>query len=66
MKGCGKFVAGLIVAGSLFCSSASFAQHVEKKEEKKEEKKWYDRITISGYTQFRYSRLLESNEDLKF
>ncbi len=69
MKRYRKFVAGLIVAGSLFSSSVVFAQQVEKKEEKAEEhkeKKWYDRITIGGYTQFRYSRLLESNEKLKF
>jgi len=26
--------------------------------------KWYDKITIKGYAQFRYNRLLESNPDL--
>ena len=26
---------------------------------------WYDRLTIRGYAQFRYNRLLESNEKLK-
>ncbi len=37
-----------------------------KKEEPQKEKHWYERISIGGYTQFRYSRLFESNEDLKF
>jgi hypothetical protein len=33
------------------------------KEEKK--KKWYDVVSFGGYTQVRYNRLLETNEDLK-
>lgn len=32
---------------------------------KPEEKKWYDKMRFSGYAQFRYNRLLESNPDLK-
>ncbi len=32
---------------------------------KTEEKKWYDKMRFSGYAQFRYNRLLESNPDLK-
>ena len=32
---------------------------------KSEEKKWYDKMRFSGYAQFRYNRLLESNPDLK-
>ena len=29
------------------------------------EKKWYDNIAIRGYAQFRYNRLLETNDELK-
>lgn len=29
------------------------------------EKKWYDNISLRGYMQVRYNRLLETNEDLK-
>jgi hypothetical protein len=32
---------------------------------KTDEKKWYDKMRFSGYAQFRYNRLLESNPDLK-
>jgi len=28
-------------------------------------KKWYDQISLRGYAQFRYNRLLETNPDLK-
>ena len=31
----------------------------------KAEKPWYDRLSIRGYAQFRYNRLLETNEKLK-
>ena len=27
--------------------------------------KWYDKISLKGYAQFRYNRLLETNPDLK-
>src|SRR5688500_3092957 len=27
---------------------------------------WYDKISLRGYTQVRYNRLLETNPDLKF
>lgn len=38
----------------------------KKDEKKKEEKKWYDKISIRGYTQLRYSGLpsFDSNSDL--
>lgn len=65
-----KGVATLAVVGTLFYTQNVSAQEVKKEEPKKEEhhkdKSWYDRISIGGYTQFRYSRLLESNENLKF
>ena len=32
---------------------------------KAEEKKWYEKMKWSGYAQFRYNRLLETNPDLK-
>jgi hypothetical protein len=42
------------------------AKKEEKKpEEKKEEKKWFETLSIRGYTQIRYNRFLETNEDLK-
>ncbi|ESU20398.1 phosphate-selective porin O and P [Flavobacterium enshiense DK69] len=31
---------------------------------KKEEKKWYDKISLRGYAQVRYNKLLETNPDL--
>ncbi|HYF03355.1 MAG TPA: porin [Patescibacteria group bacterium] len=31
----------------------------------KKESKWYDKISLRGYTQVRYNRLLETNKDLK-
>ena len=34
------------------------------KEEKKVDKKWYDNFSIRGYSQVRYNRLLETNENL--
>jgi Phosphate-selective porin O and P len=46
----------------MLCFSAN-AQ--EKKEEPKPEKKWYDIMSIRGYAQVRYNRLLETNENLK-
>ena len=65
----------LAVVGTLFYTQNVSAQEIKKLEEPKKEetkkeehkdKAWYDRITIGGYTQFRYSRILESNEHLKF
>jgi hypothetical protein len=32
---------------------------------KTDEKKWYDKMRFSGYAQFRYNRLLESNPNLR-
>jgi hypothetical protein len=37
----------------------------EVKIEQKVDKKWYDIISIRGYAQIRYNRLLETNENLK-
>jgi hypothetical protein len=35
------------------------------KEQAEKPKKWYDLISVRGYTQVRYNRLLETNPDLK-
>ncbi len=45
-------------------SSDSISDFNNKLEKQESEKKWYDNISIRGYTQIRYNRLLESNEDL--
>lgn len=34
-------------------------------EQKTAEKKWYDKISLRGYAQIRYNRLLETNDQLK-
>jgi Phosphate-selective porin O and P len=41
-------------------------QPAEKKDDKKDEPKWYDKISLRGYTQLRYNRLpsLDVNDDL--
>ena len=44
-------------------SSDSISDFNNKLEKQESEKKWYDNISIRGYTQIRYNRLLESNED---
>jgi hypothetical protein len=44
----------------------AFGQSSEQKApEKPIEKKWYDKISLRGYTQVRYNRLLETNSSLK-
>lgn len=45
---------------ALLCTQNVQAQELPKPQH------WYDRITLRGYTQFRYSRLFESTERLKF
>src|SRR3954468_14652861 len=42
-------------APSLLCAQDSIAT----------KRPWYDRLTFRGYAQFRYNRLLETNERLK-
>jgi len=54
----------LALLGSLFYTQTASAE--DGKIETKEEKHWYDKIKVKGYTQFRYSRLLESNPNLHF
>ncbi len=42
-------------------STSSFSQSIEKKDVKH----WYETISMRGYFQFRYNRLLETNPNLK-
>lgn len=67
-----KTLKGILILMTLcVISTTLFAQNVSsevKKEEKKEvqaPKKWYDKISLRGYAQIRYNRLLETNEKLK-
>lgn len=54
----------LFVANSLSSFSQETAPAVEKKPEEKK-KAWYEQMSIRGYAQIRYNRLLETNDDLK-
>jgi hypothetical protein len=51
----------------MLCSLASYGQKdtTNKAEDKSKAKKWYDNISVRGYMQVRYNRLLETNPDLK-
>lgn len=44
---------------------AEIAEESSAEENKAKPKKWYDNISIRGYMQVRYNRLLETNEKLK-
>ncbi|MBL7975270.1 MAG: porin, partial [Candidatus Kapabacteria bacterium] len=37
----------------------------QSSESKQAEKKWFDKISLRGYTQIRYNRLLETNPQVK-
>ena len=61
----------LIFALLLLLFNKNFAQNESKIEEtkslikiEKTLKKWYESISIRGYAQFRYNRLLETNSKL--
>lgn len=63
-----KTFQGLFVLMTLYViSSTTFAQNStnEPKKEVQTSKKWYDKISLRGYAQVRYNRLLETNEKLK-
>ncbi len=49
---------------TLLSSRSAFAQ-VDSIKIPVDQKKWYDNISIRGYAQFRYNRILESNPELK-
>jgi hypothetical protein len=54
----------LFFCAVLFCAAANlFAQ--QNSEAKSVEKKWFEKISLRGYTQVRYNRLLETNPQLK-
>lgn len=57
----------LVGLAILFSFSAAAQNDTTKPlvQENKKEKKWYDNISIRGYMQVRYNRLLETNQDLK-
>lgn len=55
-----------VVMGCLMLIANVNAQSTEQKPaEKSVEKKWYEKISLRGYTQVRYNRLLETNSSLK-
>lgn len=59
-------ISGLIVSLLLICTSLpaqSVADSLPK--EKPAPKKWYESVSVRGYAQARYNRLLETNPDLK-
>ena len=50
----------------LLCGiSPEMAAQEKVTEPAKQDKKWYETIQLRGYVQFRYNRLLETNEKLK-
>jgi hypothetical protein len=53
-----------VLAALLCCSNVVFAQPDTTGTKPKAEKKWFENISIRGYTQVRYNRLLETNENL--
>ncbi|MBL7926170.1 MAG: porin [Bacteroidia bacterium] len=57
-----------ILAALLFLSITATAQNTTtdsiKPKENKPEKKWFESISVRGYMQLRYNRLLETNNDL--
>ena len=54
---------GIIITASAMAQTDSTAKPVDKKHEEKKTN-WYDKISIRGYSQIRYNRLLETNPDL--
>ncbi len=58
---------GIAIVLSLTSSTAAFAQKGEAMEVKTDaapKKKWYESVSIRGYVQARYNRLLETNDKL--
>jgi len=54
----------LLSIGTLQAQTDTAAVKSDKPVVKAAEKKWYDNMSIRGYTQVSYNRLLETNEDL--
>jgi Phosphate-selective porin O and P len=57
----------ILAFGALLSITAAAQSDTAKKVSTPAPKKehWYDKLSLRGYTQLRYSRLLETNEDLK-
>jgi hypothetical protein len=57
----------IFILATLLCSAGIMQAQTSNTDQpvKKEEKKWYDKMKWSGYAQFRYNRLLETNRDFK-
>lgn len=63
-----QFVAKIITCLFMAIATQSLAQQPTESPappKPEPEKKWYDNISLRGYMQVRYNRLLETNEDLK-
>ena len=56
------FLALLLISLNSIAQSDSIK--IKRPEELAQAKKWYDNISIRGYTQIRYNRLFETNENL--
>lgn len=54
-----------VCAVALASFGSTIAQAQDSSTTAPTEKAWYDRFSIRGYAQFRYNRLLETNENLK-
>ena len=75
LKGLLCLMTACVISTSTLCQSttttfptATTTVTEPKKQEKKESpapKKWYDKISLRGYAQIRYNRLLETNDKLK-
>ncbi len=73
LKGLTVLMTACVVSSNAFCQSTTTptvtTTFIEPtKEDKKESsapKKWYDKISLRGYAQIRYNRLLETNDKLK-
>ena len=63
-----NFITTLFLCVLCFQSDIVFSQNMHETNGtnvKQEEKKWYDKMRLSGYAQFRYNRFFETNPNLK-
>ena len=63
-----KLISTLILCILCLQSNTVFSQNLHEtngSNVKQEEKKWYDKMRLSGYAQFRYNRFFETNPNLK-
>lgn len=64
-KGLLCLMATCAISLSTFCQNPISEPKQEVKKEAHLPKKWYDKISLRGYVQIRYNRLLETNDKLK-